>query len=213
MTRLFSLSPSLPGLSPSCETLLLSEMTVTRALLKILNSNIPFTDTLNTNASSPNGYKFFVPRNVDICKFKLTITKTCNECRDINFYVQAHSVPTSKNYLHSALINVSAPNSVIEFYPHEDAWHYVDLKFVDSSNGSLNSTSGQRVEYSVTIEFQNKKQLNEEEIEGGNKYIPPIISGEFSTSIHCCDKPIESFSCTIMIWCRMQMALFRSQLI
>lgn len=164
-------------------------MTVTRALLKILNTDIPFTDILHTNASAPNGYKFFVPRNVDICTFKLTITRSCTECRDINFYVQAHSVPTSKNYLHSAVINVSASNSVIEFYPHENAWHYIDLKFLDNSSASsLNSTGTQSstavhsVEYSVKIEYQNKKQPNDEEIEGAsenatddaNKYIPPM---------------------------------------
>lgn len=170
------------GLSPSCETLLLSEMTVTRALLKILNTDIPFTDILYTNASTPNGYKFFVPRDVDICTFKLTIKRQCTECRDINFYVQAHSVPTSKNYLHSTVINVSASSSVIEFYPHDNAWHYIDLKFLDNLNVSANSSvtqssiAVQSIEYEVEIEFQNKKQANEEEIvvNSTNKFIPPM---------------------------------------
>jgi transmembrane protein 8A/B len=168
-------------------------MTVTRALLKILNSNMPFNDTLHTNATSPNGYKFFVPRNVDICTVKLTIAKACSECKDINFYVQAHSLPTSKNYLHSAIINVSASNSddVIEFYPHENTWHYVDLKFFDHFNSSLNgstastpSTSSavtiQSVDYTITLEYQLKKTANEEEVhdemttsaDDASKYIP-----------------------------------------
>jgi transmembrane protein 8A/B len=112
---------------------LLSEMTVTRASLKILNSDVTFTDKLHTNASAPNSYKFFVPRSVDICTFKLTITRACNECKDINFYVQSHSLPTSKNYLHSTTINVSSTNDdVIEFYPHENSWHYVDINFIES---------------------------------------------------------------------------------
>jgi hypothetical protein len=161
-------------------------MTVTRALLKILNTDIPFTDTLYTNASTPNGYKFFVPRNVDICTFKLTIKRPCTECRDINFYVQAHSVPTTKNYLHSTVINVSASNSVIEFYPHDNAWHYIDLKFLDNLNASSanlsatqSSTAVHSIEYSVEIKYQNKKQNNDDEIEvdngnDTNKFVPPM---------------------------------------
>lgn len=164
-------------------------MTVTRAILKILNTDIPYTDILYTNATTPNGYKFFVPRNVDICTFKLTIRRNCTQCRDINFYVQAHSVPTSKNYLHSTVINVSASNSVIEFYPHDNAWHYIDLKFLDNLNASsansnvTQSIAVQSIEYSVEIQYQNKKQLNEDEVEVGNgndtdntvnKYVPPM---------------------------------------
>lgn len=175
------------GLSPSCETLLLSEMTVSRAILKILNADIPFSDTLSSNASTPNGYKFFVPRDVDICTFKLTITRPCSECRNINFYVQAHSVPTSKNSLHSAVINVSASSSVIEFYPHENAWHYIDLKFADNSSAASgnatvtqSSTAVQSIGFSAKIEYQFKKQANEEEggnengTDNANKYIPPM---------------------------------------
>lgn len=183
---IYSLFTQPTGLSPSCETLLLSEMTVTRALLKILNSDLPFPDILHTNASAPNGYKFFVPRDVDICTFKLTITRSCTECRDINFYVQAHSLPTSKNSLHSTVINVSASNSVIEFYPHENAWHYIDLKFLDNLNASSANSTGtqsllnvQSIEYSVKIEYQYKKQANDEEgskngTDNTNKYIPPM---------------------------------------
>lgn len=176
-------------------------MTVTRALLKILNSNQPSNDILYTNATAPNGYKFFVPRNVDICTFKLTITKVCNECKDINFYVQAHSLPTSKNYLHSAIINVSTWRSddVIEFYPHENSWHYIDLKFVDHQNSTINASQSlpivHSVEYTISIEYQLQKQLNSNNInndaaasadnDGDNnkrdkaandtsKYIPPM---------------------------------------
>lgn len=179
------------GLSPSCETLLLSELTVARASLKILNSDQPFTDVLHTNATTPNSYKFFVPRNVDICIFKLTITRACSDCKDINFYVQAHSLPTSKNYLHSALINVSTSSlngdddDVIEFYVNENAWHYVDLKFLDHQNATLNATtptsvpiSVHSIEYSIKVEYQLKKQLNDddddENANDANKYIPPM---------------------------------------
>lgn len=154
------------GLSPSCETLLLSEMTVTRATLRILNSDVEFVDILYTNGSSTgNSYKFFVPRNVDICTFTLTITKACDECNDVHMLVHPHSLPTSKNYLHSSAVNSSqAGDAVIEFYPHENSWHYIDLKFLEhqSTSNQLNASSTasplanatvQHVAYSLMIEF------------------------------------------------------------
>ncbi|CRK88937.1 CLUMA_CG002537, isoform A [Clunio marinus] len=157
------------GLSPSCETLLLSEMTVTRASLKILNSDVDFVDFLSTNMTVGNSYKFFVPRNVDICSFKLTIKKLCERCEKINFAVQAHSLPTSKNYLNSKDINANETSeTVIEFYPHENAWHYVDLKFAEpkepsmkfnastssSRTQTLNNSAVQSVAYSAMLEFR-----------------------------------------------------------
>lgn len=144
-----------------------------RASLKILNSDVDFRDLLYTNGTIGNGYKFYVPRNVDVCTFKLTITKTCEACSDIVFYVQPHSLPTPKNYLHSSVINSSqTADAVIEFYPHENSWHYVDLKFFEqitndasqksnsmnassfSSPSMLNYSAVQHVEYSVMIEFR-----------------------------------------------------------
>lgn len=195
----------LSGLSPSCETLLLSEMTVTRASLKILNSDVDFADILYTNTTNGNSYKLFVPRNVDICTFKLTITKSCDGCDDINFFVQPHSLPTSKNYLHSSVINSSQTSDVvIEFYPHENSWHYVDLKFFEPTVGDatqkanlmnashsaptvLNNSTVQHVEYSVIIEFR-YNQMSEPSVDGSSKietsdkahsedfvkYIPPM---------------------------------------
>lgn len=183
-----SLFPQWPaGLSPSCETLLLSEMTVSRATLKILNSDVGFTDSLYTNATAGSSYKFFVPRNVDVCMFKLAITKTCDECHDVQFSVQSHSLPTSKNYLHSTLINSSqTDDAVIEFYPHENAWHYVDLKFFEhidsdasskassvnastapSSKASLNNSAVQHVEFSIFIEFR-YNNVNEQGADDGD---------------------------------------------
>lgn len=150
-------------------------MTVTRASLKILNSDVDFTDILYSNATTGSSYKFFVPRNVDVCTFRLTITKTCDSCNDIHFLVQPHSLPTPKNYLHSSVINAShAGDAVIEFYPHENSWHYVDLKFFEQimneatlkgnsvnatttspskSSSTLNSSTVQHVELSVMIGF------------------------------------------------------------
>lgn len=184
------------GLSPSCETLLLSEMTVTRAPLRILNSDVEFSDTLHSNSTNGNSYKYFVPRNVDVCTVKLTVTKRCDGCDDVIFLVQPHSLPTSKNYLHSSVINSSQTgDAVIEFYPHENSWHYVDLKFFEASandafqkSTSLNASSltaskaapiknftvQHTIEYSVAIEFRynNANEQNGEsngKIDGNDK--------------------------------------------
>lgn len=71
----------------------------------------------------------------------MTISKACEECKDINFSVQSRSLPTSKSYLHSTIINVSHINDeIIEFYPHENAWHYVDLKFFENTFGVVDGS-------------------------------------------------------------------------
>lgn len=170
-------------------------MTVTRASLKILNSDVEFSDILNSNTTFGNSYKFFVPRGVELCTFRLTITKSCKECNDMNFFVQPHSLPTQKNYLHSTVINSSqTSDAVIEFYPHENSWHYVDLKFFEqivndatqkssnSMNAStfaasskasmLNNSAVQHVAYSVTIEFRFNnvnEQNGDENVQIGSK--------------------------------------------
>ncbi|CAO1444482.1 unnamed protein product [Diamesa hyperborea] len=119
------------GLSASCETLLLSEMAIVRAHPKIITPNASYKDTIATNATEPRSYKFFVPRNVDICTWRLTIVRTCNDCTDLSFFVQSHSLPNHKNYLQNAIVNVTQANeTIIDFYPHENAWHYVDLDFL-----------------------------------------------------------------------------------
>lgn len=160
-------------------------MTVTRAPLKILNSDVTFSELLSTNSSTGGSYKFFVPRNVDVCTFRLTITKTCEECHDVQFSVQSHSLPTTKNYLQSAVINSSQTgDAIIEFYPHENAWHYVDLKFLEMANDGLqksnpmnasialpaplNNSTVRHVEFDILIEFRYNR-LNDHSSDGNAK--------------------------------------------
>lgn len=155
-------------------------MAITRASLRILNSQTEFKDTLYSNASEPKSFKFFVPRNVDICTFRLTITKPCENCASISFFVQSHSLPTHKNYLQSTIINASSTNeTIIDFYPHENSWHFVDLQFYvpidgvataaatvstkqqDAASKLLNYTSNKasitavhHIDYTITIEYR-----------------------------------------------------------
>ena len=162
-------------------------MTLTRASLKILNADVLFTDTLHSNATFGNSYKLFVPRSVEMVTFKLTITKSCTSCNDLTFFVQPHSLPTSKNYLHNTLINSrKTADAVIEFYPHENSWHYVDLKFLEQitsdalqkdsnspnassfvSSSMLNNSTVQHVVYSIAIEYRynNVNEQNGDESE------------------------------------------------
>lgn len=106
-------------------------MAIVRAHPKIITPNASYKDTIATNATEPRSYKFFVPRNVDICTWRLTIVRTCNDCTDLSFFVQSHSLPNHKNYLQNAIVNVTQANeTIIDFYPHENAWHYVDLDFL-----------------------------------------------------------------------------------
>lgn len=105
------------------------------ASLKILNSNVDFQDVLYTNSSGGNSYKFFVPRDIDICSIELTITKLCDDCIDVIILVQSDSLPTQKSFLHNSIIlSNQTGKSVFEFYPHENSWHYIDLKFLVKSH-------------------------------------------------------------------------------
>lgn len=118
-------------------------MAIVRAHPKIITPNASYKDVLATNTTEPKSYKFFVPRNVDICTWRLTIVKTCMDCTDVSFFVQSHSLPNHKNYLQNTIVNVTQANeTIIDFYPHENAWHYVDLDFLvgetfKSSNSNM----------------------------------------------------------------------------
>lgn len=131
------------GLTPACETLLLSEMSIAReSSLKMLNEDVNFKDSLHTNSSGASSYKFFVPWNVDICTVEITLTKACDECNDLIFLVQSNSLPTSKLYLQSMIIPANQTGrTIIEFYPHENSWHYADVKFFEKSTANANDAN------------------------------------------------------------------------
>ncbi|XP_035778518.1 uncharacterized protein LOC118459348 [Anopheles albimanus] len=127
------------GLAASCETLLMSEMAVVRVTPQILHVGmrhpgtlaLPVRESAAQNQSEPNTYKFFVPAGVAIVTWRLHITDACLNCTDVTFFVQAHGLPTGRDYLQNALICPNQTGDVsIDFYPHESAWHYVDLDFL-----------------------------------------------------------------------------------
>lgn len=154
---------------------------------KIVNSNEEYKDILLTNSTERSIYKFFVPRNVDICIWKITITKPCDTCPGIRFQVNSQSMPSSKNYLKEALFHSNDTEMNVEFYPHEESWHYFDLKFISNDSedvpinfNNLSTTSApttttttqlpssravksDHIEFTVSITFQNFLNIEEEE--------------------------------------------------
>jgi hypothetical protein len=165
----------LPGIAASCETLLLSEMSVIVATTRIINANQPVQGRLTSNQTEPDSYKFFVPPNTATVTWRLTIQKFCQECSLVSFYVQSNGLPSQKNHLQNAIINPNQTGDVqIEFYPHENCWHFVDLDFivdediVHSKNRSRNNTKFQELEYTVEILFH----LNEDNSNVENVTLP-----------------------------------------
>lgn len=185
------ISPEIIGLAASCETLLLSEMSVVSVKPIILNADngLMYNNTLyaiandrnaNNNKSSQrnnsstlatesggigtgvgnttNGnidkskasniqasiiYKFFVPRFVDVVGLNFNIMRACNQCQAILIHVQANALPTPKNFIHSIVVSANKTSEhMIEFYPHQNVWHYIEISFV---NGNDNNDSALHV--------------------------------------------------------------------
>lgn len=162
-------------------------MSIARESLKILNEDVNFKDTLHTNSTgTSSSYKFFVPWNVDICTVEIFVTESCHECNDLIFLVQSNSLPTSKLYLQSMIIPANQTGkTIIEFYPHENSWHYADLKFfeksTDASSSAMNissssallashlktsrvadnSTTVHKIDFNVTLQFSYKNIVDD----------------------------------------------------
>lgn len=159
------------GLAASCETLLLSEMSVIRMTPIILNggniglmhnntltglvasdgrtmktnnvnssnfssinnSTNTTTKSQTTNLASIN-YKFFVPRYVDVIALHFNIWNICAECPAIALKVQANALPTWKSFIHRHIIYANKTGeTIMDFYPQQNAWHYVEIMFATSS--------------------------------------------------------------------------------
>lgn len=188
-------------MSPSCETLLLTEMAVLHQAPVILYPDVPYIDKIN--GTEVRSYKFFVDDNVSVATWYIKILKSCPACPDLGFYVQANAMPSPKSFIQSSVFvaNGTGASTSVEFYPQENAWHYVDLEFfgVDAAgaaatNGSANSTSTQSpppavgaddmVEFEVVINLtsdeqqSDKKEVTIERV--GRKYVQyPVLRQTF----------------------------------
>lgn len=179
------------GLAASCETLLLSEMSVVsvkpiiilntdnglmynNTLYVITNdrsannkssttsssSNTSSTSTMapvtatttgneSTNASvvkskssnhHPIIYKFFTPRYVDVVRLRFNVMRACDQCQPIEIRVQANALPTPKHNIHSVVISTNKTSeNIFDFYPNQNTWHYIEIKFLNCSNDGNDS--------------------------------------------------------------------------
>lgn len=134
-----------------------------------IHPNLTKTNKLIVNNTDLVSYKFYVPNSIATITWCIKITKPCQLCPEIGFYVQSNGMPSLKSYIQNTVINVNQTADVtIEFYPHEDAWHYVDLEFVVISSNNTNSSNGnlednQEVEFSISMIYT--EDINETEIE------------------------------------------------
>lgn len=107
-------------------------MSVVRTMPIILNEGILHNNTLVSNVTEPINYKFFVPRNVNAVTLKFAIQSICTECSELILHIQANGLPSTQTYMQSAVIyaNQSDMDVILDFYPHQDTWHYVDVNFL-----------------------------------------------------------------------------------
>lgn len=133
---------SLIGLAASCETLLLSEMSVDLEEPIILSAGkgLVHNDTLHANQNQPNNrqndthnandtlpsttstpktdqqrpklYKFYVSRFVDIVRLRFAVLNACNQCQAITISVQANAIPTANDFVHSMTVVANQTNDI-----------------------------------------------------------------------------------------------------
>lgn len=110
-----------------------NDNTTNNANITIANNNSTANnDKSNISNHQPITYKFFVPRDVDVVTIRFKVSKVCNECPSIAMYTQANALPTSKNFAHSLIIDANKTDEIItEFHPHQNAWHYTDIYFMN----------------------------------------------------------------------------------
>uniref|UniRef100_A0A1L8D9Q3 EGF-like domain-containing protein n=2 Tax=Nyssomyia neivai TaxID=330878 RepID=A0A1L8D9Q3_9DIPT len=147
------------GLSPTCETQLLSEMSVIEAFPQTLSENVIFHNNLLTNSCIPLTYKFFVPRDVVTCTLQITIVQPCSECSDVSLAINAEALPSSQNFIHGESIQVNETNvHLVDFHAQESEWHYVDVNFSDSANSSEDNLEPvYDVEFTIMLIFHTRE--------------------------------------------------------
>ncbi|XP_054738185.1 uncharacterized protein LOC129244530 [Anastrepha obliqua] len=150
------------GLSASCDSLLLAEMSVTRFQPYIIYDGHVQIDVLRLadesyddfetkdNQSNLKGshefiYKFYVSRNIEVATAIISIKEPCQKCPNITIQIQSNAFPNSLNESHHSdnnnyaqNFNIIQPNQVgdmtFEFYVQPEAWHYLHVAFANEKN-------------------------------------------------------------------------------
>lgn len=121
------------------------------------NSNM---DKSKTSNHQPIIYKFFVPRYVDVVGLRFNIVRACNQCQAIVIHVQANALPTPKNYIHSVVIYANKTSeNIVDFYPHQNAWHYIEIGFLNRTKDSDDRSSTTAPPIGLTKAFKSKARL------------------------------------------------------
>lgn len=147
---------TLTGLASSCETLLLSEMAVVQTSPVILSPTLWYNGTVHgrqpdvngTTATTPSDadtYKFFVPRTVNAVLVHIRVhSSACSgvDCAELLVRVQANALPSTRAHLQSTVLPVANQSAVtVDFYPHQDAWHYLDVGYLALDESVLGAQS------------------------------------------------------------------------
>lgn len=135
-------------------------------------------DKSKTSNHRPIIYKFFVPRYVDVVGLHFGILRACNQCQAITINVQANAVPTTKKFIHNAIIYANKTDeTIVDFYPQQNVWHYIEIGFVGQRN-----TDGSIV--SSTISPSIKSIKSKSRIEKKFQYMGSNNSVNFTIGLH-----------------------------
>ncbi|XP_037030331.1 uncharacterized protein LOC119070122 [Bradysia coprophila] len=151
------------GLAASCETLLLSEMAVTRTMPIMLNEGTLYNNTLVSNVSEPINYKFFVPRSVDYITLRIVVQSICMDCTEISVYIQANGLPNIDNYMQRAIVHANQTNELsMDFYPQQNSWHYIDVNFMYDDDHLKNVTADNETVHAVDFGLMITHEMDED---------------------------------------------------
>lgn len=112
-------------------------MAVVRTTPTILTPAAPHSATLLSNTSEPVNFKFFVPRSVTAAIVRVSLPSACADCPEMMVSLQAGGVPSQKTYLQNTVIAANQTDVQLDFFPHRDTWHYVDVYFLVTEVRSL----------------------------------------------------------------------------
>lgn len=120
-------------------------------------------DTAKNDQLRPKLYKFYVSRFVDIVRIRFAITSACNQCAPITIGVQANAIPTASDFVHSMTVVANrTSDTVANFYPQQNAWHYMEIGF--PADDAVPSTSAKPTPSDAAA---NRPQIIDEHVDFG----------------------------------------------
>lgn len=152
---------------------MVSELAIIQTTSIILSPALAFNANISTNSSEPVNFKFFVPRNINAAIVRVNLAAACADCPELMVSLQAGGVPSQKTYLQNTVIGANQTDVQLDFYPHHDTWHYVDVYFLqtESSDPVINGTAVDsvldgvdvvhHVDFSIRVDFLDNEEEQE----------------------------------------------------